>query len=492
MGRATSESIYDIIIVGAGLSGIGTAYWLQEKCPGKDYLILEGRQNLGGTWDLFRYPGIRSDSDMFTFGYKFKPWKEPKSLSDGDAILSYLQETVKENGIDHHIKYGHQVVGAAWSSRETQWTIQVQHRGESITFHSRFLYMCTGYYDYEEAHRPHFEGEEDFAGRIIQPQFWPEDFDYSGKKVLVVGSGATAVTLVPAMAKKAEQVVMIQRSPTYIMNLPNNADLFLSLRKFLPESWAYKITRRRNILLNMMIYWMSKTFPGIMRKLIKKGAAKQLPEGYDVEKHFNPKYDPWDQRLCVVPDGDLFQAITSGKASVVTDIIKCFTNKGILLQSGEELHADIIVIATGLKIKLMGGASLSVDGQKVNPHESMIYKGMMISEVPNLALAFGYTNAPWTLKTDLTANYMCKLLNHMDKKGYQTVVPKKEKVDIIPFLDINSGYIQRAQHILPQQGNRRPWRVYQNYFMDMLTTRYGRIEDDVLDFDTKIDHHEIG
>lgn len=484
------NEVRDIVIVGAGISGIGTAYWLQEKCPTKDYIILEGRNEIGGTWDLFRYPGVRSDSDMFTFGYKFKPWKEPKALSDGASIRKYLTEVIRENGIDKKIHYGHKMVSADWSNESKCWTIDVEIKGETTQIKSRFLYMCTGYYDYKEAYRPRFKGEEQFKGDVLQPQFWPQGYDYKGKKVIIIGSGATAVTLVPAMADDASHVTMLQRSPTYIMNLPNNSDLFFTLKKVLPESWAYKITRRRNIILNIFIFWACRAFPGTMKKLFMKGAASQLPEGYDVEKHFNPNYKPWDQRLCVVPDGDLFESVKQGKATVVTEKIDHFNTAGIVLHSGEKLEADIIIVATGLKIKILGGADIKIDGKVIDPHESMVYKGMMISGVPNFAIAFGYTNAPWTLKTDLTANYMCKLFNHMDRKGYSSVVPKKDpSMEVIPFLNINSGYVERAQTLLPQQGAKRPWRVYQNYFKDMMATRFGKVEDGVLEFDSKINDY---
>ncbi|NNF34757.1 MAG: NAD(P)/FAD-dependent oxidoreductase [Saprospiraceae bacterium] len=488
--QSEAGKIQDVVIVGAGISGIGTAYWLQEKCPNKEYIILEGRESIGGTWDLFRYPGVRSDSDMFTFGYKFKPWKEPKALSDGASIRKYLTEVIQENGIDKKIHYGHKVVSADWSSEEKHWTLDVKTKEKSIQIKARFLYMCTGYYDYKEAHRPRFDGEENYRGDILQPQFWPEGYNYKGEKVVIIGSGATAVTLVPAMSDDAAHVTMLQRSPTYIMNLPNNSDLFFTLKKVMPESWAYKITRRRNIILNILIFWLCRTFPSGMKKLFMKGAASQLPEGYDVDKHFNPKYKPWDQRLCVVPDGDLFETIKEGKASVITEQVDQFDANGIVLQSGESLEADVIVVATGLKIKILGGAEIKVDGKVIDPKESMVYKGMMISGIPNFAIAFGYTNAPWTLKTDLTANYMCKLINHMDKKGYRTVIPRKDpSMEVIPFLNINSGYVERAQNILPQQGAKRPWRVYQNYFKDMMATRFGKIEDDFLEFGPKIEKY---
>ncbi|RYZ23119.1 MAG: NAD(P)/FAD-dependent oxidoreductase [Chitinophagaceae bacterium] len=482
----SNGNTYDVLIIGAGLSGIGTAYWLQEKCPQKSFTILEARHTLGGTWDLFRYPGIRSDSDMFTFGFRFRPWREPQSLSKGDAILDYLRETAEAAGIDKRIRYGYRVRRAAWSSEEAHWTVDVEGPDGPVQLRAGFLCLCTGYYDFNEAHRPRFEGEAAFRGPLVLPQFWPQDLDYSGKRIVVVGSGATAVTLVPAMAQQAAHVTMLQRSPTYIMSLPNRNKLFMRLRKWLPDTAAYRITRWRNLLLSIASFRAARSFPGFVKKLVVKSAAKQLAPGFEVEKHFSPKYNPWDQRFCVVPDGDLFRAIRSGKAGVVTDEIARFSENGIVLQSGDELRADIIVLATGLNLRLLGGAEIFVDERKVEPNASMIYKGMMVSDVPNLSLAFGYTNASWTLKTDLTANYVCRLLNYMDRKGYRVVVPQRQAgVAPRPFLDFQSGYIQRAGGILPQQGHRRPWRVYQNYLMDMLTTRFGRINDGVLRFSCK-------
>ena len=479
----SSETPYDVIIIGAGLSGIGTAYWLQAKCPAKRYLILEARKSLGGTWDLFRYPGIRSDSDMFTFGYRFRPWQDPKSLSDGDSILQYIRETATENGIDRKICFDHKVLRASWSDAERCWALEVQTNTGTKPLRTRFLYMCSGYYSYEEAHRPEFEGEEHYKGTIVLPQFWPKDLDYSKKRVVVVGSGATAVTVVPTMAETAAHVTMLQRSPTYILNMPNRNNFFLGLKKLLPDNTAYRLTRWRNLALNILIFQLFRAFPKMVKRLIMNSASKQLGPGSEVEKHFNPRYNPWDQRLCVVPDGDLFKAIRKGKASVVTDDIAAFTERGIQLKSGQELEANIIVLATGLKMRLLGGAELIVNGKAIHPQEAMVYKGMMISDVPNMALAFGYTNASWTLKTDLTANYICKLLNHMDRKSYAVVVPRRqEEVKPEALLNFQSGYVQRASHILPKQGSRRPWRVYQNYLMDMLMTRYGRMADGVLQF----------
>jgi len=469
---------YDVIIVGAGISGIGTAYWLQEKCPEKRFAILEARERIGGTWDLFRYPGIRSDSDMFTFGYRFKPWENPQSLSDGAHIREYLRETAEENGIDRQIKFGHKVISADWSWDEQCWQLEVAHGNEKSDLRCRFLYMCTGYYSYEEGYRPPFKAEETFGGTIIHPQFWPQGLDYTGKQVVVIGSGATAVTLVPTLAEKAAHVTMIQRSPTYIMKLPNRNGLYISLRKWLPGRTAYRLTRWRNLALSMGLFGYSRAFPDSMKRLLMKGAAKELPEGYPVERHFNPSYNPWDQRLCVIPDGDLFQAIKKGKADVVTGEISHFGKDGIAMADGSHLRADLIVTATGLKMKLLGGARVTVGGEPLDTHEVLVYKGMMMSGVPNFALAFGYTNNSWTLKTDLTANLVCRILNYMDRKGYRVVVPEVPgDIQEEEFLPLDSGYMKRARHILPKNGSKRPWRVYQNYLMDMLLTRFGRVRD---------------
>lgn len=475
---------YDVLVVGAGISGIGTAYWLQNKCPDKRFAVLEARVELGGTWSLFRYPGIRSDSDMFTFGYRFRPWTNPQSLSSGADILQYLRDTIKENDLEQYIRYQHKMTGADWSDTDQYWTLRVDSPEGERAITCRFLSICTGYYNYQQAHRPHFEGEERFQGEIILPQFWPEGLDYKHKKVIVVGSGATAVTLVPALAEHgADRVTMLQRSPTYIMNLPNRAESFIWLKNILPEKWAYRLTRWKNILLQMFSFAYSRLFPRWMKSFIMKEAAQQLPPDYPVEKHFNPGYDPWDQRLCVVPDGDLFRVIREGKAGMVTDTIAHFTERGIALASGEKLEAELVVLATGLKIQVLGGARLSVNGEEIDINEHLIYKGMMVSDVPNLIYAFGYTNASWTLKVDLTANYLCKLLNYMDRKGHRVVYPAKigggtEE----PFLNLNSSYIERAQHILPKQGAKRPWRVYQSYLVDMLATRFGSIPDRYLKF----------
>ncbi len=481
------NSSYDVLIVGAGISGIGQSYWLKKKCPDRTFAILESRPVLGGTWSLFNYPGIRSDSDMFTFGYRFKPWNNPQSLSSGENILRYLKDVVSEFDLEKHILYSHKMLGANWSDDLNQWIVEVETPNGREEYHCNFLSMCSGYYNYKEAYRPHFEGEELFNGPLVLPQFWPKDLDYAGKKIVVIGSGATAVTLVPSLVEGgADQVTMLQRSPTYIMNLPNRNGIFVLSRKVLPDSWAYRITRGVNIMMQIVSFGLSKAFPRWMKSQIMNGAAKQLPPGYPVEKHFNPKYNPWDQRLCVVPDGDLFQVIKEGKADIVTDTIARFSEDGVVLNSGETLPADIIVLATGLKIQLLGGARISINDKPVNINESMIYKGSMVNDVPNLIYTFGYTNASWTLKADLTANYFCKLLNYMDRNGFNVVVPVKEDaMTNESFLNLSSGYIERGKDELPKQGKRRPWRVYQNYLVDMLTTRFGNVPDRVLKFDSR-------
>ncbi|MCP9234631.1 NAD(P)/FAD-dependent oxidoreductase [Lewinella sp. JB7] len=481
--RQDSPPTYDVIIVGAGLSGIGTAYWLQRKCPAKRYAILESREQLGGTWDLFRYPGVRSDSDMFTFGYRFRPWRQPQPLAAGAEILDYLRETAAAYGIDKRIRYGHRVIGADWDSTTAYWTLTVEKGDHSCQFRTRFLYMCSGYYSYTEAHRPTFAGEADFKGAIVHPQFWSDDTSYTDRRVVVVGSGATAVTLVPTLAERAAHVTMLQRSPTYIMTIPNRNAPYDRMRRVLPERWAYRINRWINLGGSMALYGISQLFPNRIKRWIMNNAAKQLGPEVDVDVHFNPRYDPWDQRLCLVPDGDLFRSIRGGRAAVVTDRIDRFTSGGIRLESGRELPADLVVLATGLKIRLLGGARVTVDGREIRTGDIMIYKGMLAAGVPNFAIAFGYTNASWTLKTDLTANYVCRLLRHMDRKGYRVVTPTREAgVDPRPLLDFSAGYIRRAGDKMPVQGSRRPWRVYQNYLADALLTRYERIDDGVLEF----------
>lgn len=474
---------FDVVIVGAGISGIGAAYHLGARCPGRTYVILEGRADLGGTWDLFKYPGIRSDSDMFTLGYSFKPWTDAKAIADGPSIMRYLRETATEHGIDQHIRFGHEVGGAAWSSEDALWTVEAKCDGEAKRFTCNFLFMCTGYYDYEEGYTPELPGTERFQGRIVHPQKWTEDIEYAGRRVVVIGSGATAVTLVPELAKKAAHVTMLQRSPTYVFSAPAEDAIANKLRDTLPAGLAHSLTRWKNVALGMAFFNLSRRAPKRVKKLLVGAVRKRLDPDYDVERHFAPSYDPWDQRVCLVPDGDLFDVIRSGRASVVTDQIETFTEEGISLRSGEQLEADLIITATGLVLRLFGGVDLVVDGKPVVPSETMSYKAMMFSDVPNLALSFGYTNASWTLKADLTSEYVCRLLNLMEREGYRRCVPRQRDPSIseIPFLDFTSGYVTRALPLLPKQGSRAPWRLYQNYLLDILTLRHGPIEDSAME-----------
>lgn len=494
---AHADAVLDVLIVGAGLSGIGAARQLQQRCPGKRFVILEARDAIGGTWDLFRYPGIRSDSDMYTLGYRFKPWRGAKAIADGPSILSYIRETAEEAGITGHIRFGHKVVHAAWHSAEACWTVEAERAadGTRVRLRARLLYVCAGYYSYAEGHRPGFPGEADFRGRMVHPQFWDPSLDYAGKRVVVIGSGATAVTLVPAMAQSAAHVTMLQRSPTYIVTRPGEDAIARKLRRVLPERLAYRATRWKNVLLGMFFFQLARRRPDKVKRRLVEMAAAQLQPGFDVDTHFTPRYNPWDQRVCLVPDGDLFREIRAGRASVVTDEIERFTEDGIVLRSGKTLPADIVVVATGLKLNILGDIALHVDGEPRRPSESLAYKGMMLSNVPNLVLAFGYTNASWTLKADLTAEYVCRLIRFMDRRGYRCAMPQVDPdVQAAPFLDFTSGYVQRAATVLPRQGHRKPWRVYQNYVMDMLTIRHGRIDDGVLRFDTAqaatLPHHD--
>jgi cyclohexanone monooxygenase len=476
----------DVLIVGAGLSGIGAAWYIQKRCPGKSYAVLESRAAIGGTWDLFRYPGVRSDSDMYTLGYAFQPWTAGKAIADGAAIRQYIENTARRNGIDRHIRLAHKVVAAHWSSVDACWRVEVQAGAELITLRTRFLYMCSGYYSYDEAYRPAFSGEDGFRGTIVQPQFWPPDLDWRGKRVVVIGSGATAVTLVPAMAAGAAHVTMLQRSPTYVVSRPSDYRFARKFRRWLPEKAAYAATRWRVIVESMLLYRVARSKPELAKQKIVAMARHQLGQGYDVGTHFTPSYNPWDQRVCVVPDGDLFKAIRSGRASVVTDHIERFDEDGLLLQSGQVLQADIVVMATGLNIKILGGIAITVDGKPYHANQAMSYKGMMLSDLPNCVMTFGYTNASWTLKADLTAQYVCRLLRHMDRRGHAIAVVHREPgVAPRPFLGFTSGYVQRGARELPQQGSRRPWQVYQNYLQDMLTIRYGRIADGVMHFGAK-------
>jgi monooxygenase len=473
----------DVLIVGAGLSGVGAACQLRQECPDKSVVVLEARAAIGGTWDLFRYPGIRSDSDMFTLGYRFRPWTDPKAIADGASILRYINDTAREFDVQRLIRLNHRVVEANWDSDESCWTVEV-HRSDTdqrVTLTCSFLYVCSGYYRYDQGFSPEFPGAHRFRGPVIHPQHWPDGLDYRDKRVVVIGSGATAVTLVPTLAESATHVTMLQRSPTYIVSRPANDPLADRLRAWLPQKLAYAIVRWKNALQGTAIYQLSRRRPDFMKSLLRKAAIKQLPGGYAVDTHFSPAYNPWDQRMCLVPDGDLFTAIRDGRASVVTDRIDTITESGIRLQSGTELDADIIVTATGLNLLAIGGMTLQVDGREVELSKTVSYKGMMLSGVPNFAWTIGYTNASWTLKADLVAEYICRLLKHMDAHAYAAVTPDAGgSTAANPFLDLASGYVQRSVAELPKQGDRAPWRLHQNYVRDVRLLRRGPIDDDVV------------
>lgn len=482
-----SQTHRDVLIIGAGVSGIGMACHLKRECPGKSFAILERRQSLGGTWDLFRYPGIRSDSDMFTFGYNFRPWIGDKVLADGASIKSYVQETAKENDVARHIRFGLAVKTADWSGTDKCWTLTAENEssGETETFTASFLIGCTGYYNYDQGYKPDFPGESDFNGQIVQPQHWPEDLDYTGKKVVVIGSGATAITLVPTMAEKAAHVTMLQRSPTYLMPLPSTDKITLFLRKILPARVAYKLARARNIAISRFLFTRSRKYPDLMRRLFL-GIIKRQVDGKADMRHFTPDYNPWDQRLCVVKDGDLFRALRAGRVSIATDHIEQFTESGIRLKSGEELAADIIIPATGLEIQMLGGIKPTVDGEEVVLRDRVIYKNVMVEGVPNAGMIFGYTNISWTLKVDIAAEYLCRLMNLMDQRGFRVAVAKdteNSRSEDTILGALNAGYIRRADDRLPRQGTKGPWKSSQNYLEDVKILRFEPIEDGYLEFD---------
>jgi monooxygenase len=480
MRLASTTEHVDVLIVGAGLSGIGAAHHLQRQRPRDSYAILEARASIGGTWDLFRYPGIRSDSDMHTLGYRFRPWVEQKAIADGDSILRYVRETAREAGIDRKIRFDRRVVGASFSSADGLWTVTAESAaGERETLTCGFLWMCSGYYDYDAGYTPEFPGIEKFEGEVIHPQHWPEDAAYAGKRVVVIGSGATAVTLVPALAEDAAQVTMLQRSPTYIVSVPGEDAIANRLRKALGDRRAYAVVRWKNVLLQSFFYRLSRRRPRFMRKLIRRGVVNALPPGYDVDTHFNPRYNPWDQRVCLVPDSDLFEAIADGSAEIVTDRIETFTEGGIALESGRVLEADVVVTATGLQLKFLGGAALTVDGEDPDIAHGMVYKGMMLSGVPNCAFTLGYTNASWTLKADLVAEYVCRLLAHMEARGFDVCAPEATDPSLTeePLLDFSSGYVLRSLAELPKQGSKEPWKLRQNYPVDLRSLRFGPVDD---------------
>jgi monooxygenase len=475
----------DVVIVGAGISGISAAWHLQDRCPTKRYAILESRENLGGTWDLFKYPGIRSDSDMYTLGFRFKPWTSEKAIAGGPSIMSYLKETTAEFGIDKHIRYRHKVISADWSDSANRWTLRVDRGGDDVEIICSFLFATTGYYNYDEGYTPEFAGADDFAGTIVHPQHWPEDLDYQGKRIVVIGSGATAVTLIPALANSgAGLVTMLQRSPAYIGSLPDVDPFAVRTMKLLPPKLAYVLNRWKSIGYQSARYRISRKFPNFMRKSLMTMAQRRLPEGYDVHKHFGPKYNPWDERLCLAPNGDLFKTIRKGLADVVTDTIDRFTKTGIKLSSGAELAADIIVTATGLNLQLFGGAAIYRNSRPVSLTEAMTYKGMMLSGLPNMAFTVGYTNASWTLKADLVSEFVCRVLNYMDAKGYDTVAPQHpgDSVEERPLMDFTPGYVLRALDSLPKSGSRAPWRLKQNYLLDLRLIRHGKVDEEALHF----------
>ncbi|WP_129779298.1 flavin-containing monooxygenase [Peristeroidobacter soli] len=475
----------DVLVVGAGLSGIGAGYHLQRHCPNKSYVILEGRDCIGGTWDLFRYPGIRSDSDMYTLGYSFRPWRDAKAIADGPSILNYVRDTARDYCIDRKIRFNHRVQRASWSSDQALWTVEATlPSGQIARFTCNFLFMCSGYYNYEAGYTPAFQGTERFRGRIVHPQKWTEDIDYAGKRVVVIGSGATAVTLVPELAKSAAHVTMLQRSPTYIVARPEQDSIANWLRRHFPAKFAYGVTRWKNVLLGMMFFNMCRRTPERMKQRLLQLVKNQLGDTCDVDRHFTPRYNPWDQRLCLVPNGDLFQTLRRGQASVVTDHIETFTEDGLRLRSGAELAADLIVTATGLNLQVLGNLALTVDGQPVDPPRTLSYKGMMYSDVPNLATAFGYTNASWTLKCDLTCEYVCRLLKYMDKHGYRQCTPRNDDPSITatPWIDFSSGYVQRSIDQFPKQSSKAPWRLYQNYALDLMNLRFAAVDDGVMRF----------
>lgn len=474
----------DVLIIGAGLSGIGAACHLKRLCPSKRFAVLEGREAMGGTWDLFRYPGIRSDSDMYTLGYNFKPWSDPQAIADGPLIRRYIEQTAAEQDVERLIRYRHKVLKADWCSASATWRLLVQRVDDSEPLHMscQFLMMCTGYYRYEAGYTPDFAGRDDYQGTFIHPQQWPQGIDCSGKRVLVIGSGATAVTLVPALAEQGAQVTMLQRSPSYVINLPQRDGLSNALRRVLPETWVYRLARGRNVTLQLVFYKLAKRFPNLVRRVLLGLVRRQLG---DVDlRHFSPSYKPWDQRVCAVPDGDLFRVLRQGKAQVVTAEIECLTAQGIRLKNGEELAADVIVSATGLQLQLFGGIAVSVDGAPFDAPKSMGYRGIMLRDLPNLAVVMGYTNASWTLKADLSSEYFCRLINHMQRIGMRQVTPRDSDGEVRPepFLDLQSGYIERAVHLLPAQGDRVPWKLHQNYLLDLLLLRHGNLEDDYLVF----------
>jgi monooxygenase len=479
-----NESV-DVLIVGAGLSGIGGACQLRRNSPDQSFMILESRAVSGGTWDLFRYPGIRSDSDMYTYSYGFKPWKDKSSIADGHKILSYIREAAAEYDVERHIRYQHKVVAANWSSTDNRWLVTSERgdTGEQVTISCKFIFNCSGYYDYDQGYTPEFAGSDDFKGKVVHAQDWPEDLDYKGKRVVVIGSGATAVTLVPSMSKDTASLVMLQRTPTFIASVPQEQPIAKKLRNWMPDSWVFRLTRWKQILFQIYLYKLSRKRPQELKKVLLGRVREELGPDYDVDTHFTPSYNPWDQRLCAVPDGDMFAAIREGRAEVVTDHIDHFNNKGIQLKSGKQLDADIVILATGLNLKFAGGVRYIIDDKEIDFTAHYIFRGMMFSGVPNMAFTVGYTNSSWTLKAELTGKYVSRLLNKMSNGGYSSVTPRlKGNIEEVPLLDFDAGYVLRARDKFPKQGNRLPWKNYQNYIRDFIGLRIGRLNDKELEF----------
>ncbi len=485
---AAPSEHFDVIVIGAGLSGIGAAYHLRRRLPNKTFVLLEGRATLGGTWDLFRYPGVRSDSDMHTLGFAFRPWRDRKVIAEGGAILDYLKETAAEHDIERRIRFGHKVIRTDWSSADARWTVEVRREaeGDTVRFTCGFLFTCCGYYDYSGGYTPDFPGRDRFGGEVLHPQAWPDRLEVDGKRVVVIGSGATAMTLVPALTKLGARVTMLQRSPTYVVALPSTDPIADRLRPYMPPRALARLIRWKNILLSIVLFRMARRKPDETKAKIMGAIQKYLGPDYDVQTHFNPTYKPWDQRLCLVPDGDLFRAIRAGQAEIVTDAIEEFTERGVLLRSGRTLDADVVVTATGLRMQLFGGMQVAVDGQAVDFGQTLSYRGVMFSGVPNLVTAFGYTNASWTLKSELTCLYVCRLLRTMDRRGFSSCTPRPDPaIGAEPLLEFSSGYVQRGLGLFPSQGNKRPWRIYQNYLLDLINYRFAPLYDGSLKFSRK-------
>ncbi len=484
MATTDTARVLDVLIIGAGLSGIGAARHLQNKCPDKTWRIWEARQQMGGTWDLFRYPGVRSDSDMLTLGYAFKPWTGTQTMADGTSILNYIRDAAHETGVDEQIAYGHKVVTAEWSSANACWTLTaVLPSGETVQQRARFVHLCGGYYSYERGHQPVFDRQAEFQGDLVYPQFWPAGLSHANKRVLVIGSGATAVTLVPAMAETATHVTMLQRSPSYVVSLPSQDPLPMLLGRWLPQAWAHTIARWKNILQGLFYFQLARRQPAFLKKYLVGMVQKALGPDFDVRQHFTPRYNPWTQRVCALPDGDLFKTLKAGRANVVTDEVAHFTPDGVVLQSGQQLQADIVVVATGLQLNVLGDVAFTVDGVAFEPGQAFSYKGCMLSGLPNVAVTFGYSNASWTLKADLIAGFVCRLLQHMDLHAYREVHPTPAAdMQAQPFMDFSSGYVVRSQAMLPKQGDRRPWRAHQNYLQDIWALRFASLNDGALRF----------